>query len=174
MEMVEQTRTKTPALMTSLQLLKYMSPHQQQNKKPQKKKVTMDPTPIRPPVKIHNEKNEPVQLVFRNADLKVSNCFRNDRNRRQDSRTRFTGGLHRAAWKVKMVTDDDVAVGIRSREKKSLQIFTTDTEFRYQTCDQASVSVAPPWQSLKFRRHLSSILPEFPPPNPGPNQRHGL
>ena len=61
-------------------------------RKPQKKKVTMDPTPIRPPVKIYNEKNEPVQLVFRNADLKVSNCFQNDRNRRQDSHARFTGG----------------------------------------------------------------------------------
>ena len=122
-----------------------ISTHEESTKKTQKKcmkKKIFDQTPERAEVNVYNEKNIAEQLVWRGEDVKRCNSYQNDRHRRQDSRRVFTEGFKRSAWKMKMVTNDDVVIGIRSVEKKMLSFWTTDTEFQYEKDGVSSSTTA--------------------------------
>ena len=70
-------------------------------------------------VLIDCETTKPTSIRFTNVDQKKKKEVYNPVKRyRQDQRTRHTYTLQREAWKMKTLTDDDVLVVIRSKERE--------------------------------------------------------
>ena len=95
-----------------------------------KKKVVTEIN--RSPMKVLDcETNVPIIINFQNKEKKkTEETYKKVKHRRQDQRTKHIYTLQREAWKMKVLTDDDVLVVIKSKERAEDKLKETNGKLK--------------------------------------------